>query len=232
MANMRKQKQRLGELLAGDDWAAHLNEIAAMGSQAVGALFSFLSRDPQLMHRAARALGLTTAAIYKTDPQAATEIIRRFMWHMNEESGNIGWGIPAAFAEALVASPELAEKFGHILNTYIMDLGFDDNYCDHDALRRTCYWAIGRHAQAHPRLTAKAHPWLVRGLQDEDSICRGMAAWALGQMAPDLMDAPALRMLAQAGNTDRCEVFENDELREYGVSELAQKTLDMASNSA
>lgn len=232
MANMRKQKQRLGALLAEDDWRQHLEEIAAMGSRAVGALFSFLSREPQLMHRAARALGLTTAAIYQSDPQAATEIVRRFMWHMNEESGNIGWGIPAAFAETLVASPELAEKFGNILNTYIMDLGFDDNYCDHDALRRTCYWAIGRHAQAHPGLTAKAHPWLVRGLQDEDSICRGMAAWALAQMPPEFMDAPALRKLAEAGNTDICEVFEDNELNEYGVSQLAQKALDAATNGA
>ena len=54
---------------------------------------------------------------------------------MSEESGNIGWGIPEAFAECLAASPELAKTYHKILISYIVDLGFDDNYCDNDQLR-------------------------------------------------------------------------------------------------
>lgn len=225
MGNMRAAKRGLKKLLQAEDWQRHLPEIAAGGKDSIGALFSFLLLEPELMHRAARALGLTAAAIYQSEPEAAREIIRRFMWHMNEESGNIGWGIPAAFAEALAASPELAESYGRILDSYIMDLGFDDNYCDHDILRRQCYWAIGRLAQARPHLAEKARPWLARGLNERDSICRGMAAWALGQLPPNLMDAPALRALAEAGNEDECGIFENGRMRRITVSNAAKEAL-------
>lgn len=225
MANLRRAKHSLKEILEKNDWQTHLSEIAAGGMANVGALFSFLLLKPQMMHRAARALGLTVAAIYERDPETARNIVRRFMWQMNEESGNIGWGIPVAFAETLVASRGLADSYARILNSYIMDLGFDDNYCDHDILRRSCYWAIGRLAQVWPDLAQNARPWLVRGLLDNDSVCRGMAAWALAQLPPELMDVPALNKLAAAHDSDICEIFDSGIMHEYQVSELAQYAL-------
>lgn len=225
MASLREARREIRRLLSGPDWQGQLQGIADRGSQAIGPLFSFLLLEPEMMHRAARALGLVIAAMHRQNPEAARNVVRRFMWHMNEESANIGWGIPCAFAETLAASPGLAAEYGRILNTYIMDLGFDDNYCDHDILRRDCYWAIGRLAQAGPEIAEAARPWLRKGLADSDSICRGMAAWALGQLKPDLMDGPALARLAQAGNEDICEIFEDGRLTAATVSSLAQQAL-------
>lgn len=226
MANLRAARRKLKEILYADDWQSRLEEIVAGGMSNVGALLSFLPLEPKIMHRAAKALGMTVAYIYGQNPEAARNVVRGFMWRMNEESGNIGWGVPDAFAETLAASSPLADAYGRILDSYIMDLGFDDNYCDHDILRRDCYWAIGRLAQARPDLTEKARSWLVKGLQDEDSPCRGMAAWALAQMPPDLMDAPALRALANAGDADICEVFDGERIREFRVSDLAKMALE------
>lgn len=225
MANMRNAKKALKEILMRDDWLAHLDEIAAGGLANVGALFSFLLLPAQMAHRAARALGGAVASIYEKDPEAARNIVRRYMWHMNEDSGNIGWGIPFAFAETLAASPKLADAYANILLSYVYDLGFADNYCDHDGLRRQCYWGIGRLAQARPELAEKARPWLLRGLQDKDSICRGMAAWALGQLPPALNDAPALRRLLLENNHDQCEIFDGAELLKLEVGELARMAL-------
>lgn len=225
MANMRKMKQELKEILQKDDWQEHLGEIATFGMPVTGALFSFLLLEPSFMHRAARALGATVAAIYEQSPEAARNIVRRFMWHMNEDSGNIGWGIPVAFAETLVASPPLAKEYAHILLSYIMDLGFADNYCDQDMLRRQCYWGIGRLAETNPALAEKSRHWLTKGLQDEDSLCRGMAAWALGELGPSLSEMPALKALANSGNEDRCEIFVGDRMEEKTVSELARDAL-------
>lgn len=58
-----------------------------------------------------------------------------------------------------------------------------------------------------------------------DIICRGMAAWALSRLPPDLMDAPALRALAGAGCADLCEIYDNDRLDEISVSDLARRAL-------
>lgn len=226
MARMREAKTRLKKILQGDDWRQHLDEIAAQGMSNVGALFSFLLLEPLMRHKAAVALGHTVAKIAVEDPEAARNIIRRFMWHMSEESGNIGWGIPEAFAESLSESPVLARTFHKILISYIIDLGFDDNYCDNDMLRRSCYWAIGRFAKARPDLAAGARQWLVKGLGDQDSICRGMAAWALGELPPDMMDAPALRALAVSGDNDECEIFDgNNRMLPNTVSGLAKESL-------
>lgn len=225
MPKMRLNKKKLKALLEAPNWRENIPLIAEGGTTSVGPLFSFLLLKPDFMHRAAAALGETVAAIEKTDPEAAKNVIRRFLWHMNEESGNIGWGIPDAFAECLVQSPALAKTYASILCSYVYDLGFDDNYCDNDILRRSCYWAIGRLARVRPELTEKSREWLRKGLRDRDSICRGMAAWALAGLPPDIMDVPALQTLVREENNDVCEIFENDEIRERTVSDLARLAL-------
>lgn len=231
MSSRIGEKRRIKALLQAANWQENLAEIINAGMAATGPLFALLPQEPELMHRAARALGLLIAKIYEDNPEAARNLIRRFMWHMNEESGNIGWGIPDAFAEALAASPELAKTYSRILNSYIYDLGFDDNFCDQDILRRDCYWAIGRLAETEPQLADPARPWLVKGLNDPDPICRGMAAWALAKIRPDLANAPALRKLAENGANDECEIFEYNRLHRKSVSELANEALQKIAGS-
>lgn len=228
MATLRTAKLKIKQQLEAADWQDQLAAIASLGPKATGALFSLLLAEPALMHRTACALGATVAAIYKNNPEAGKNLIRRYLWQMNEDSGNIGWGIPCAFAETLAQNEDLAQNYGSILLSYIMDLGFADNYCDHAPLRRECYWAVGRFAQAWPLLAAKARPWLVKGLADEDSICRGMAAWALARLPPSLMDAPALKKLATAGDDDICQIFSAGKMAEFTVSQLASMALGAA----
>ncbi|MDD2966038.1 MAG: HEAT repeat domain-containing protein [Desulfovibrionaceae bacterium] len=226
MARMREQKKQLKEWLSGEDWQQHLPAIAALdGKEAIGPLMSFLLLGGEMTARAAVALGAVVAALYAHAPEAAREVPRRFMWHMNEESGNIGWGIPQAFAEVLAACPPLNKVYAAVLISYLIDLGRDDNFCDHALLRRSCFWAVGRLAQAYPHIEAKARPWLIKGLCDEDIVCRGMAAWALAQLPPSLESAPALRRLADAGHSELCEVFDGQRLRQYTVTALAQQAL-------
>lgn len=225
MARMREAKGRLENLLLEDDWQSNLEEIAKGGLANTGALFSFLLRDHLMMHRAACALGLTIAAIAQNDPEKAKILVRNFMWHMNEDSGNIGWGIPDAFAETLAHSPMLANTYANILISYIIDLGHADNYCDNDILRRSCFWAVGRFAQAQPQLALKAIPWLVKGLSDRDNLCRGYAAWALGQLPPDERALAPLRQLALTNDNEICEVFEHMKMEERTVGDLAAETL-------
>lgn len=225
MPGARALKKLFAELLSSTNWREFIPEIVNTGQAAIGPLFSLLPGEPVLRHKAAIALGATVAQIAESEPEKAYNVIRRFMWHMSEESGNIGWGIPEAFAESLSASPKLAEKYRNILISYIIDLGHDDNYCDNDILRRSCYWAVGRLAQAQQKLAEKARPWLVKGLQDEDSICRGMAAWALGELGAGIEESPALRNLANSGDNDTVDVFINDALERCTVAELAQNAI-------
>lgn len=226
MPRMRNTKKQFTQWLSAADWQARLPDITALdGREAAGPLFALLAHGGDMKHRAALALGQSVARLADEAPEAARNILRRCMWHMSEESGNIGWGIPEAFAEILAHSPRMAAEFHAILVSYIIDTGHEDNFCDNALLRRSCYWAVGRLAQARPDLCARAQGWLARGLDDADVPCRGMAAWALGQMPIALETAPLLRRLAQAGIGDVCEVFDGVRVREVGVSALADAAL-------
>lgn len=185
MARMRELKAQIKNWLSADDWEANLPLLTALdGKAAVGPLFSFLLLGEPMAQRAAVGMGIVVAGMAERSPESARNIVRRCMWHMNEDSGNIGWGIPEAFAEILVRSPLLFREFHRVLLSYIVSTDKSNNYCDHAPLRRSCYWAVGRLLQVEPQLALTARPYLEQGLQDEDAQCREQAAWALGQIKP------------------------------------------------
>ena len=122
MPRMRHAKTRFRQLLEAPDWRAHLPEVAGEGLSAVGPLLSFLLLSPCLRHRAAVALGAVVAGLEREQPEAVRNIMRRLMWHMNEESGNIGWGIPEAY---------LCEEIrGRGQHTYIIFITANDKESD------------------------------------------------------------------------------------------------------
>lgn len=228
MARMRHVKSEIRQKLAKIDWRNYLEEIATLGATAIGPLFSFLLLDPLMMHRAAVALGATCAFLSHTEMEKARNVVRRYMWHLSEESGNIGWGIPEAFAETMVMSPRLAHEFSKLLISYVIDLGKADNYCDNPILRRSCYWACGRFAKENPETCLSWKPWLAKGLEDEDEICRGMACFALSAWPLDLMLMPKVRELALKDNSAICLLFDGENIREQRVSSLALALLERA----
>ncbi len=231
MGRLQNHKKLLRQWLEAENWHEQLNSIETLNPrQAAGPLFSFLLLGDSMTHRAAIALGMCINILCVEKAEDARNLVRRFLWQMNEESGNIGWGIPEAFAETLAQCPRMAKEFHSVLLSYIMDTGRDDNYCDHDILRRSCYWAIGRFALARPELCERVVPWLIRGLQDQDLACRGMAVWALMQFPKNMLNpleiAPFLNRLTQEElNNTTCNIFENNALHEYTVIDLAQKML-------
>ena len=140
--------------------------------------FTCLTEGGTTAERAAFAMGGVMADLYKVSPEDAKNIVRRFMWHMNEESGNIGWGIPEAFAETLAQVPPLADTFRRVLLHYIYDAPEEKStgFCDHAPLRISCYHAIARLLEARPEFVAEAMPLLRLSAQNEtDEACRDAA---------------------------------------------------------
>jgi hypothetical protein len=226
---MRANKSLLKEALDAPDWRERLERLTAGAPFAfVGPLMSCLTQGGALAGRAAAALGACVAAVARENPEDARVIMRRFMWHMNEESGNLGWGIPQSMAETLARSAPLAEEYSRVLLSYIRDSGREDNFVDYAPLRRSCYWAVGRLLQAGPEYAANSLPLLVAGLSDEDIPCRGMAAWALAQTDIPKDARPELERLAAAGENAQTPVlvFDGDVVREYTAAELAGLALD------
>jgi hypothetical protein len=144
----------------------------------VNPLFACLTEGGDTADRAAFALGGVMAKLYGESHEEAKNIVRRFMWHMNEESGNIGWGIPEAFGETLAQCPPLADTFKGVLLHYVYDApeGRSTSFCDHAPLRLSCYKAIGRLLAARPDLVNGSLPILRHSAQNEsDDACRDAA---------------------------------------------------------
>ncbi|MBO6003039.1 MAG: HEAT repeat domain-containing protein [Mailhella sp.] len=144
----------------------------------VNPLIACLPLGGEMTDRAAFALGHIMKKLYSQSPEAAKNVVRRFMWHMNEESGNIGWGIPEAFGQTLAQCPPLADTYRKILFYYVYDAPEDKStvFCDHAPLRTSCYKAIGILLEARPDFAGEAMPILRIAARDEkDEACRESA---------------------------------------------------------
>ena len=181
--HFRTLKSSIRSRLESADWPAFAQELEALPArELVGPLFACLPLGGEATGRAAAALGRAVSRMADEHMEEARNVIRRLMWHMNEESGNIGWGIPEAFAEVLAQHRRLGDEFHPILFSYLTNTGKEDNFCDHAVLRRSCFRAVERLALARPDLAPKARGPLQAGLRDEDPICRELAREALDKI--------------------------------------------------
>lgn len=182
---VKRSLRRCLEEERDENWELCLRELEALPpKELANPLLSSLALGGRSTLRAARALGRVAARMVEENGiEEGRDLLRRLMWRMNEESGNIGWGVPEAFAEILVHQAQLANEFHHILFSYVRNTGRDDNYCDHAILRASCFRAVGQVAHARPDLATKAREALIAGLTDEDAACRTEAAEALEILA-------------------------------------------------
>lgn len=187
MPHFRTLKVLLRAWLSREDWSQENPlppECATISPiSLIQPLFACLTEGGTMTDRAAYALGGQVAKLYVDSPEGAKNIIRRFMWHMNEESGNIGWGIPEAFGETLAQCPPLADTFRRVLFHYIYDAPEDKStaFCDHAPLRISCYKAIARLLSARPEFAEEALPLLRLSAEKETDLACREAAQALAR---------------------------------------------------
>lgn len=238
MSRFRQAKKRLLVELTQDDWEQSCNvQTAEEALSLIGPLLAMLPRE-ELHWRAAYCLGKVIAVLASLDRDAARNLMRRLMWSLNEESGNLGWGIPESMGCIVVESPLMAEEYERIIISYIIDTGKSSNFIDHGPLRKAVYWAIGHVAKYRKEALWQSLPWLITGLEKDDHMpCRGMAAWAIAQLAewhqkhnvaPQFQQIPmwrqALIALAELEDVaDPIEVFEDKTPHNISCAKAAER---------
>jgi hypothetical protein len=231
MSEFRKLKAQFKGWLVAPDWQDALLELEQHPpARLVGPLFSFLLHDGALKWHSVTALGLTIARMAEERLEDARVVMRRLIWNLSEESGNLGWGAPETMGEILAVHGALAQEYHRILISYITETGRDDNYIDHLPLRRGAFWGVGRLAQARPELAAMAAPYLRKGLEQPtdsqgtpDAVIHGLAAWGLGLLA----DAEARPLLEKhRHNQAELELYRDRVLEQTTVAVLAHEALE------
>jgi hypothetical protein len=177
----RHLKPRVLELLQKTDLEESIAQICRYPHRRViNPLFSFLySLDESIHWRAVSAMGAVIARLAEQEMESARIIMRRFIWNLNDESGGIGWGSPAAMGETLALSEPLAAEYSNILISYIRP---DGNYLELEDLQPSVLWGIGRLAHARPERARDAAPFLCPYLESARALLRGTAAWAAGAL--------------------------------------------------
>ncbi len=174
MAHFRRLKEEIREYLKEQDFSLDTlpNTLGASDKeQWISPLFACLLEVEPLLSRASNMLGYAVAQIYEENKEKARIIIRRMIWQMNEESGNIGWGIPLAFVNCLKYSKGLTVEYHRILISYIRDRDGDSNYCDFAPLRIQCFEAVEILLDNYPEYIEFSSEALVAGTKDSDAIC-------------------------------------------------------------
>jgi hypothetical protein len=192
MSRFREGKIRFAALCAQEEWKMALAAEMADGAAArrsLNPLLSLLHR-PELRLRAAYGLGLAVSRLEKEDH--ARVLVRRLLWSLNEESGNLGWGAPEAMGAILAQSPALAAEYGRIFLSYGRETGREDNFLEHPPLRQGLYQGMGLLARANAAAVRPALPDLVQALGEDNRALKGMAAFALEQLARAVPDADFL----------------------------------------
>jgi len=198
----------------------------------LGPLYAcLLDKDALIRWRAVDAFGWTVARLAGQSREAARECMRQIMWRLNEESGNIAWGVPEAFGSILAAEMGLALEFHRVLCSYIddRDVKTGDNYLELPSLRRGVYWGLARLASASPAMALPAVGDLLKALTEEDAPSRAMAALALGAAAPqsgELFETVRQGLEALAGDDAPVELYLEGRLRPMTVAQAAALALE------
>jgi hypothetical protein len=137
------------------------------------------SEDADIKWKAVRALGALAADPVLLNEEKLTELLRRYLWSLNDESGAVPFGVPEAIGEILANRPSLQDVFLPL----ICAMTQEDEVCQAGAIERGVLWAIGRvggpvlrfcpDVLPRIRIVAAAHP---------DPETRGVAAWALQRL--------------------------------------------------
>jgi hypothetical protein len=185
-------------------------------------LSALCSQDDSVKWAAVTAMGIYVSELAEKNLEAARNWMRRFMWQLNEESGNIGWGIPEVMGEVMARHEGIAQEFAPILVSYIRE---DGNFLEYEPLQRGAVWGIGRLAQVRPQILESLHVslYLLPFLRSPDATVRGLSVYVAA-----LMDAKeAEGLLERLMNDDTpFQTYLNGAIVTVHIHEFARKAWD------
>ncbi|MGI6224864.1 MAG: DVU0298 family protein [Peptococcales bacterium] len=163
---------------------------------------------------AIEAIGRLAREMAPKEPEVYRNLIRRFLWAMNDESGNVPWSSPEGIASIIANQPFLFADFTPMLIT---------NALDNPMCHRGMLWAAGRiggikSALVEPFIN-EIHPFISSSTPD----LRGFAAWALGEIGY----REILSELQLLNDDNRSVlIFKGGKLSQETVGTLAQEAIN------
>jgi len=170
-------------------------------------------KEDLLCWRAIEAMGKAAGAIAEKDPAIVRNIVQRLIWSVREESGGIGWSAPEMLGEIVINSPLTCADIPSII------LSFHEE----ESFIRGVLWAIGRIIHAGINEIGGAYEVAKEALNHKDPSVRGLALCAIPETR---IAETAAKIKDMMGDEGRFRIYENHELIETRVGDIAKKVLN------
>jgi len=101
------------------------------------------------------------------------EYVRRLIWSLSDEAGEMGWSAPQTIAEVVVSIPELLEPYGSVM----VCRAFEE-----PAMVTGGLWGIGRLGRRIKEAVESFQDSVLGVFESQDPETLGLAAWAMGEV--------------------------------------------------
>ncbi len=214
---MTTLKQKITDALMERDDDA-IAALAVNDKRALGKLISMaLNKDDVLCWRAIEAMGVCATTLSRENPASVRNIAQRILWSAREESGGMGWSAPELLAEIVIAAPRQFPDFPPI----IVSLHSED---EEKVFLKGVLRAAGRMGEAGITGIPGSDELIRSSLGHEDAGVRGLAIWAAPRAGIAIGDVIG----GLTADKAKVRVYEDGELAEYTVGELARQALASA----
>jgi len=175
-------KAELDQMLSREDFPGLLRAARRETAKVIRFLTSRLySADEDQKWRAVRALGQVAGRREILGDRKAAELLQRFFWSLNDESGAVPYGVPEAIGEILAVRPELQPQFLPILCSMVTE----EETSQTGAIERGVIWALGRIGTQVVECSPAAVAAVAAAASSHaDHVTRRVAAWALPRIGP------------------------------------------------
>ena len=217
-------KKDIEQTLANRDWEQLIIWARADRNIVRQLVSRIYVQDGLLFWRAVEALGVVAHVLEQEDKNITLELLRRYFWMLNEESGGTAWNSSAAIGSIIAHSPQTCGHFNWMMSDLLED----------DSLREGALWGFCQIAQNAPQLVEPLADRIKPYLEAGEPLARGLAALIFSLMRP----APeAFPLFREAGpkwqasaavdsslrnDLSRLEFYQDGKLKKSAVSDLWQ----------
>ena len=142
------------------------------------------------------------------------EYMRRILWSMCAEAGEMGWSAPQTIAEIIVTIPELLEPYGSMMIARAIE---------EPSLVAGGLWGVGRLGTVTRGAVEPLREMILGVFGTEDAETLGLAAWAMGEVGFEaaLPDLEELR-----DREEPARIYINGDFRNKPVCQWAREAID------
>lgn len=179
-------------------------------------------KDGLVFWRAVEALGVLAHQVEQEDPKYALELVRRYFWMLNEESGGTAWNASEAIGSLVAHSPKTCGHFNWMLSGLLED----------ESLYEGALWGLAQLAQVDPQLIDPLEERIRPFIESEEPLARGLAALIYALMKASQNGLGLYRAEGLKWNVPRdldtrlrddqtlVEIYQDGQLIKYQVQEL------------